>query len=134
LSFNSKSGERDIIDGLHWYVRIRIKQQFPNIPVRIVAVKEWRDPLFTKANRKQLKDDKKTLEDCKLSSGYKSMSRTEKLQFAKDYAELILNCSIKYLTFKTLPENTQQEFSKISISNGRFDLSDSLCISKFGVK
>ena len=49
LSYDSISGSKDIIAGNFWYIRTRIKIEFPDINVHIVSVKSWREPLFNKS-------------------------------------------------------------------------------------
>lgn len=56
LSFNSLSGNRDLIDGNFWGIRVAIKKKYPTIPVEIVSVQSWRNAILNKADRKKAKE------------------------------------------------------------------------------
>ena len=132
LSYDSPSGEKDLIAGQNWYLRIKIKQDFPTIPLKVFKVMEWRSPLFSKVENKELGLTKKELLSLKEKAGYKEMTRKDKLQFSKDNIDLILSTNIKFRTFCKLPENIQNEFSKYSMSSGRWDLTDAYFIASKG--
>ena len=61
LSYNSKSSEKDLIDGNYWHIRTELKKAFPEIEIKIFTVAEWRNPLFNKEERKQWTENKKKL-------------------------------------------------------------------------
>ena len=56
LSFNALSGERDFIDGLHWFIRVMIRMNFPKSNIGIIPVMSWRNKLSTKKERKEAKE------------------------------------------------------------------------------
>jgi hypothetical protein len=131
LSFNSVSSSKDIIAGNFWYLRATIFQKYPDIKVEIIPVLTWRNPLFSKADNKIFTLDKKLLATTKKEQNYDKMSRAEKLHFAGEYRELILNANIKYLTYLKLPENVKALFSKYSYGDGLFDLTDAYWICDY---
>lgn len=56
LSFNSLSGNRDLIDGNFWGVRVGIRKKYPNVPVEIISVQSWRNKILNKEDRKRAKE------------------------------------------------------------------------------
>lgn len=56
LSFNSLSGNRDLIDGNFWSIRVGIRKKYPTIPVEIVSVQSWRNKILNKEDRKKAKE------------------------------------------------------------------------------
>ena len=128
LSFNSISSSKDIIAGNFWYLRCSIKKEFPNIPVNIIPVKTWREPLFNKEERKQLKENTKYYKENKINAkGLKGDERKEALMYNKG---LELNASIKYHTFQKLPQDIQDIINNITKEEGRWDLADAYFISR----
>jgi len=132
LSLNSLSGEKDKIYGQFWYLRCVLKLVFPDTPIRIIPVKEWRSPLFTKAENKILSEAKKTLKTDKVS--IKGMKGDDRKITRKINQELKDAANIKLLTFNKLPETIKNEFNQyIAESNlpdeSKYDLADSFFIA-----
>jgi hypothetical protein len=129
LSFDSVSRAKDIIAGTFWYLRCMLKQQFPDIPLNIFPVTGWRNKLFTKEERKLLKEDRQIFNKIKLSlKGLKGEERI--LAGIKNIKELELNSSIKYLTYLKLPINIKCIIDEIVQDDGKFDLCDAYFISR----
>jgi hypothetical protein len=130
LSFNSLSGSKDLIDGNFWYIRTEIYRAFPKIPVEIIPVKTWRCPLFSKIENREYLDNCKTLKNFK--EVLKEIDdKEEKKRLLILHESLILKSNIKWLTYKKLPTDVQEEFGKISFSKGCFDLTDAYHIANF---
>ena len=55
LSLGSISSKKDVIYGLHWYLRTRTKQSFYNANINVIPVSEWRNSFTTKDERKSAK-------------------------------------------------------------------------------
>ncbi len=128
LSFNSISGSKDIIAGNFWNLRCSLKKEFPLIPIKIIPVTQWRNPLFTKNDRKTLKENVILYKENKISlKGLKGIERKEAIIKNK---ELELNASIKYQTFLKLPLDIQTKINNITLDNGRWDLTDAYFISR----
>lgn len=51
LSFNSLSGNRDLIDGNFWAIRVGVRKKYPHVHVEIVSVQSWRNKILNKADR-----------------------------------------------------------------------------------
>lgn len=130
LSLNSISREKDIIDGLHWYIRTNLKLYFPSIRLNIVEVKSWREELFTKEERKQLKEFKTKLKEVQQQIK-NCASKIDKQLLLMDNEDVILNSNIKYLTWLKLPEPLKSEFKKLGFNGGCFDLTDAYFIAKW---
>lgn len=128
LSFNSISGSKDIIAGNFWYLRCRIHCEFPDIPINIIPVTQWRNPLFTKEERKQLKENVKILKENKIS--LKGLIGEERKEAQLKNKELELNASIKYNTFLKLPDDIKNIINNITQDEGRWDLTDAYWISR----
>jgi hypothetical protein len=129
LSLGSVSSSMDIICGNFWYLRTEIFKAYPYLKINVVPVKTWRCPLFSKADNKLFLENGKKLKALKKELEYEKMDYNGKRNFAKDYSQLILDSNVKYLTFLKLPIEWQEEFHKISFTNGAFDLTDSFFIS-----
>jgi hypothetical protein len=129
LSYNSISGEADKIAGNYWYIRTQIKLLYPEIKLNTLQVTEWRNPLFNKIERKQLADDKKKLKALKESMSYTKMSTKEKHEFAIANEDLILDCDIKSLTYKKLPDEIKLKIEKLTTNKSKFDCADAYFIS-----
>lgn len=129
LSLDSISRAKDIIQGNFWYLRCRLKIDFFNIPVNIVSVKSWRNPLFSKEEKKEMLQAKKSLKKLKLE--IKNLTKTEKKNILLENEKLILLSNIKYQTFLKLPSNIQTKIKEINIKDGKYDLCDSYFISKY---
>ena len=56
LAFMGVSSSKDIIYGNFWYLRCLLYLTFPDIPVTIVTVTQWRKPFISKERAKELKD------------------------------------------------------------------------------
>lgn len=56
LSFNSLSGNRDLIDGNFWGIRVGIRKKYPTVPVEVVSVQSWRNKILNKEDRKKAKE------------------------------------------------------------------------------
>lgn len=52
LSLNSKSSMKDIISGLHWFLRTMVKYSFPNSLIGVIPPREWRNHYITKEEMK----------------------------------------------------------------------------------
>lgn len=79
LSFGSLSGNRDLIDGNFWGIRVGLKKKFPFVPIEIITVQSWRNKILNKQDRKEAKEKyskqlwtKKAVVD-KLTDGQKEM-------------------------------------------------------------
>lgn len=128
LSFNSISGSKDIIAGNFWYLRCRIHTEFPTIPINIIPVTQWRNPLFTKEERKMLKENTTFFNKNKISlTGLKGEERKEAQLKNK---ELEMNASIKYNTYLKLPDDIKDIINNITQDAGRWDLTDAYWISR----
>lgn len=51
LSFGSLSGSKDILAGNFWYLRVRLKERFPGVPIHIIPVQTWRNKILSKQDR-----------------------------------------------------------------------------------
>lgn len=129
LSFNSVSSSKDLIAGNFWFIRTMIDIHYPDIKLIIVPVLTWRNPLFNKEERKELKDNTKKLKDIKkLIKDCKDKADKQKLTL--DNEELILKSNIKYLTWEKLPIKIREEFNDVGFTKGCFDLTDAYFIAK----
>lgn len=129
LSYNSISASKDELAANFWMLRCELHKQFPNIPVKIIQVTEWRDPLFTKVERKQWTADKKQVKELKIQLKLIS-DKKEKSKILLENEQLILNSNIKYLTWCKLPLEYQTKFKEYGFNNGCFDLVDAFYISE----
>jgi len=134
LSYNSLSGERDVIDGQHWYLRCELKKSFPLAKIVIVSVKEWRSPLFTKDENKTLREAKKKLKtDKKKIKGLKGEERKTVSAFNK---ELENAADIKLATYNKLTDDVKEQFKTFINKNDYnfesiYDLTDSYFINRY---
>lgn len=55
LAFMGVSSNKDILYGNYWYLRCSLSLTFPNIPVTIVPVTQWRKDCISKERAKELK-------------------------------------------------------------------------------
>ena len=133
LSLGSVSSSTDMICGNFWYLRTEIFKTHPHLKINIVPVKTWRCPLFSKADNKLFLENNKKLKALKKELEYEKMDFKGKRQFAADNAELILDSNVKYLTWKKLPIEWQDEFYTFGFTKGCFDLTDSYFLSKYGL-
>lgn len=109
LSFGSLSSSKDILAGNFWYLRVALKQNFPDSNIKIVAVSSWRKYVLTKEFVRELKKQD-------LPKGWQ---KTECL--------------------KKLPEDVREKFEKYIHDNklpkkSIFDLTDSYWIATFSFR
>lgn len=128
LSFNSISGSKDLIAGSFWFLRSEIKRQYPNIPLKILSVSEWRAPLFNKEENKTIREAKNFLKTNKKS--IKNLKGIERKQVQEYNKILEDNANIKVYTFNKLPEDIKQKIINITEDKSRFDLTDAYFISR----
>jgi hypothetical protein len=130
LSFGSLSGAKDIIAGNFWYLRTEIFKEL-NRHVEIIPVLTWRSPLFTKEDRKILKEYSIKMKALKVK--IKSLKTLkEKKQLKLDNMEIVLNSDIKYLTWLKLPANIRSVFEEeVGFDKGGADLTDAYFIAKY---
>lgn len=129
LSHNSISSSKDLIAGNFWHLRTEIFKLNKNLIVDIIPVKSWREPLFTKEERKQLRENEKLVK--KLKADIKQLSKSEKTKILLENEDLIKHGNIKYLTWEKLPEPMKSDFETLGFSHGAFDISDSYFIAKY---
>ena len=55
LSFNSKSGSKDILAGNAWLLRVELKRTFSKVPIHIIPVQSWRSKILNKQDRADAK-------------------------------------------------------------------------------
>lgn len=127
LSLDSVSSSKDIIAGNFWYVRTQLS--ILNYSFQIVPVTEWRNPLFSKQDRKQHNADKKKLKEYK--SSVKHLNRKELIEMNKLNKHLFLEADIKELTYRKLPDNVRLHIETITNDKSKYDLCDSYFISSF---
>lgn len=128
LSFGSLSGSKDILAGNFWMIRSMIKQDFPDIKLTIKPVTSWRNKLFTKDERLELKEN--TIKVKVLKEQIKKMNKIEKTNILIENEELILRSSIKYLTWLKVPEPLKSEFKYYGFNKGCFDFTDAYFLCK----
>ncbi len=134
LSLRSLSGEKDKIYGQFWYLRCKLKELFPQATLKIVTVKEWRSPLFSKQENKDFSDAKKKYKkEKKKIKSLKGDARKEAILFNKNLEAL---ADIKVLTLNKLPADIKQQFFDYINKNkfkteSIYDLTDSYFINKF---
>jgi hypothetical protein len=128
LSFGSLSGSKDILAGNFWMIRTMIKQEFPDIELTIVPVLTWRSPLFTKEERKELKDNTEKVKLLKLEIA--KLPKEDKQATLLQNEELIHRANIKYLTWLKVPEPHKSEFQKVGFNKGTFDLVDGYFLAR----
>jgi len=134
LSYNSISADKDKIAGQFWYLRIKLKEQFPDAKIIIVPVKEWRNPLFNKDENKILREAKKKYKtEKKKIKGLKGPERKEAMKFNKILEE---SADIKIATFNKLTDDVKKriidyvecnEYEKKAV----YDLTDSFYLNSF---
>jgi hypothetical protein len=131
LSYNSVSGSKDFIAGNFWYTRVALKDNFPNIPVKIIAVTEWREPYFNTEERRVMREATKKLKEFKVSvKGLKGEERTNAILFNE---KLIEASSIKYQTYLKLPEIIKLQIDNMHVKDGKYDLTDAYFLARHGV-
>lgn len=125
LSYDSISNSKDIIAGNFWFVKTHL--HILNHKVQVIPVSEWRNPLFTKEERKLLTENKKLFKQ--YESECKGISRAEKKLLNQQNQELLNNADIKYLTFYKLPDNVKLQIESIASDKSKYDLSDAYFIA-----
>ena len=129
LSFGSISSSKDIIAGNFWCVREMLYTDFPSIEVEIIPVLTWRSPLFSKEERKSLKEI--VLQVKLLKKTMETLTKADKKLLALENEELIRLSDIKYQTWLKVPEPYKSEFEIYGGSKGKFDLSDAYFICDY---
>lgn len=129
LSYNSKSSEKDLIDGNYWHIRTELRKALPNVDIKIFTVAEWRNPLFNKEERKQWTENKKKLSE--LEKSMKGLSRKERAIVKEQNEEIILGSNIKHLTWLKTEDKYKKEFEKFGFLHGCYDLTDSFNLNLF---
>lgn len=131
LSFGSVSSSKDIIAGNFWLLRCAMREE--NIEVNILPVAMWRSPLFTAADRHNLKHYTVLYNELKAQmKGVKS--RDEKLRMIEENLEIIEGSSIKMQTFLKCPEDVKRAILDTADDSGKFDLSDAYFLCECGKK
>lgn len=129
LSFASASSSKDILWGNFWYLKVRLWQVYPDIPIKIVAVLSWRSPLFNKAERDAIKAADKEVKALKVEM--KGMKKQEKAAFLLEHEATILAASTKYQTFLKCPEAIKKQILAVTTKDGKFDLTDAYFIASY---
>jgi hypothetical protein len=129
LSYDSISSSKDFIAGNFWFVRTHLHKFFPTIPVDIISVAEWRNPMFNKEERKTLTENKKALKALKVV--LKALPKAEKSTMVLENEQLILDCDIKHLTYNKHPEHIKAIIESAVTNKSRFDLSDAYGICAY---
>ena len=57
LSHGAKSGSKDVIAGLFWFIRSTIWTTFPKMPIGAIPVTSWRSKIVTTADKKFAKEN-----------------------------------------------------------------------------
>lgn len=125
LSHNSISSSKDLIAGNFWHVRIAIKERYPEIPLYVVPVKSWREPLFTKEERKKISECTKEFKE--LKKLMKGCNKTERQGLSEGNEGIILGSDIKYQTYLKLPEDIRE---RLKDNSAKYDITDSYFIVK----
>lgn len=128
LSYDSISSSKDLINGNFWYIRANIVETFPDMILDIITVAEWRNPLFSKEERKQLVDDKKKTKELKRL--LLTLPKEDKKLLVLENEQLILNADIKYLTYQKLSSNVKLNIESITTNKSKFDLCDAYFLNK----
>lgn len=128
LSFSSLSSSKDIMAGNFWYIRIKIREEYPNTILKIIPVLTWRNHLFDKEERKTLKENENKAKE--LKKELIKLEPKEKKRKLEENQELLLKSNIKYLTWEKLPKELAEEFKKIGFNKGCYDVTDAYFITK----
>lgn len=121
LSFGSVSSSKDIIAGNFWMLRCALHEA--GIEVNILPVSMWRSPLFTAADRHNLKHYAAVYTE--LKKEIKAVkTRAGKLKLIQDNLEAIEGSSVKIQTFLKCPDDVRAEILKVASDAGKFDLAD----------
>lgn len=125
LSHNSISSSKDLIAGNFWHVRIAIKERYLLVPLYIVPVKSWREPLFSKEERKIIAQCTKELKE--LKKLMKGCNKAERNDLTLQNESIILGSDIKYQTYLKLPEEIRE---RLKDNSAKYDITDSYFIAK----
>jgi hypothetical protein len=129
LSYGSISSNIDIISGNHWYLRCKLFQLYPEIEIKVVPVQSWRAPLFSKEQRKIMKDCNEELKIVKQES--KKLKGDEKKKYLLTNESVILGSNVKHQTWLKLTEDVQNKIYEITTKKDIYDLTDSYFIATF---
>jgi hypothetical protein len=130
LSFNAKSGSKDLIAANFWYLQMELERVYPGVPVHIFPVTTWRCPLFSKEENKIFTADRKLLKE--FTAALKLIKdKKERTAFTIEHEDLILRTNVKWRTYNKLPVDLQAKFGIYGFTKGTFDLTDAYFISQY---
>lgn len=134
LALGALSGEKDKIYGNFWNLRCELARCFPNTKLNIIPVTSWRNPLFSKEERKELKQSLQELKLLKKQT--KELPKERRKENKEKIEQLEKKSSIKYQTFLKLSPDISDKFADyIKVANlpsdSIYDLTDAWFLSTF---